>query len=245
MGFVTKVQSSSERDISLANPRWWRTDFSDFYVKNNHRKNHQTDGYRFFRFFWFQIPFFLKSLNTYRKKKEGKKGSVRQCNQSLENNMMFKPHIFDVASLQHSQLHLCRFMCVCIRLGRYLTRVLFVRSRGYKYQDMCWPKNSNAHERTYPCVHQPPSQLLLSKPQCATCWTIALVWRTKSVERPETSAAFGTTVLQLVSQTNHVLVKLNWIPKKSCIFILVTHSPEMFNETGKSLPKVRMDTSGL
>lgn len=118
-------------------------------------------------------------------------------------------------------------MCVCIRLGRYLTRVLFVRSRGYKYQDMCWPKNSNAHERTYPCVHQPPSQLLLSKPQCATCWTIALVWRTKSVERPETSAAFGTTVLQLVSQTNHVLVKLNWIPKKSCILILVTLSPEM------------------
>ena len=89
---------------------------------------------------------------------------------------MFKPHIFDVASLQHSQLlYICvvSCACVCIRLGRYLTRVLFVRSRGYKYQDMCWPKKSNAHERTYPCVHQPPSQLLLSKPQCATCWTIA------------------------------------------------------------------------
>ena len=80
--------------------------------------------------------------------------------------------------LHHCSIHsYCTFVsfhvCVCIRLGRYLTRVLFVRSRGYKYQDMCWPKKSNAHERTYPCVHQPPSQLLLSKPQCATCWTIA------------------------------------------------------------------------
>lgn len=193
----------------------------------------------------FRSLFFLKSLNTYRKKRGEKR--IWDSAINLWRIIWCLSHTY--LMLHHCSIHsyICvvSCVCVCIRLGRYLTRVLFVRSRGYKYQDMCWPKNSNAHERTYPCVHQPPSQLLLSKPQCATCWTIALVWRTKSVERPETSAAFGTTVLQLVSQTNHVLVKLNWIPKKSCIFILVTHSPEMFNETGKSLPKVRMDTSGL
>ena len=35
--------------------------------------------------------------------------------------MMFKPHIFDVASLQHSQLHLCRFMCVCVHTAREIS----------------------------------------------------------------------------------------------------------------------------